>query len=166
MEMVLFAGKIFGVETVVLSVPSFTNNVPNPSEFEYLRAMQQRVMQFVPVDFPAYQRQQQQQQQQNGKNTTTVKHVMGLRLDRLIDEVIEWNARIISLNVNTSTAHAENDWRMLPQQAPKSPWVCVQCVITRLPLVALLDKIKTFGQRKYTFFSIFTYIGQRKYTYM
>ena len=30
-------------------------------------------------------------------------------------------------------------------------------------MVALLDKIKTFGQRKYTFFSIFTYIGQRKY---
>ena len=106
LTMVLLVARLFGVETIVLMVPSFSNNVVNPKQFQDLRALQQRVIQFAQVDFPSRRR---------GRDSS-VKHVIALRMDRLMEETMEWNARILGLNVTSSGLHAnvvtEDDWRM------------------------------------------------------
>jgi hypothetical protein len=123
METVLLAGELFGVETVVFNVPSFTNNIITAQHLQSLREAQHRVIQFSKDYIPP-----------NMANTTstmtTVQHVLTLRMDRLMDETMEWNARLMGMipNVTTvgtiSTAAAtnitssdENDWRLVSLEA-------------------------------------------------
>jgi hypothetical protein len=129
METVLLAGELFGVETVVFNVPSFTNNILTAQHLQSLRAAQNRVLQFANDFVP------------NTINstttnaTTTVRRVLTLRMDRLMDQMMEWNARLMGLIPNstttttsstttigteaaaaTSTATSdedENDWRLV-----------------------------------------------------
>jgi hypothetical protein len=117
METVLLAGELFGVETVVFNVPSFMNNILTSRHLQSLRAAQNRVIQFskdfVPRNKP------------NSTTTSSVKHVLTLRTDRLMDETMEWNARLMGMipneatsnkagNATTGTAatvNDEHDWR-------------------------------------------------------
>jgi hypothetical protein len=124
METVLLAGELFGVETIVFNVPSFTNNIIRAKHLQSLRAAQNRILQFS-KDFVT----------PNKPNSTTpssVKHVLTLRTDRLLDETMEWNARLMGMipnaatvstsskarNATTNTTTAmesddEHDWRLV-----------------------------------------------------
>jgi hypothetical protein len=125
METVILAGQLFGVETVVFNVPSFTNNIVTAQQLKSLIQVQYRIVQFSQDFVPS-------------KEETTVQHVLTLRMDRLMDETMEWNARLMGMipNISTTTTRTptnraaaaaaainstttiddENDWRLVSVQ--------------------------------------------------
>jgi hypothetical protein len=129
METVLLAGELFGVETVVFNVPSFTNNIVTAQQLQSLRAVQNRVVQFA-NDFAVLL----SASRNSNTTTTTVRHVLTLRMDRLMDETMEWNARLMGMRIpnateittlstattakGTTTANAETDWRLVALGRP------------------------------------------------
>jgi hypothetical protein len=102
METVLLAGELFGVETVVFNVPSFTNNILTAQHLQSLRAAQNRVVQFA-KDFE----QNQAMNTTTATTTTTVRRVLTLRMDRLMDQTMEWNARLMGMIPSETTAMVE-----------------------------------------------------------
>jgi hypothetical protein len=103
METVLLARELFGVKTVVFNVPSFTNNIISAQQLQSLRAVQNRVAEFANNFVPP--------------PNTTNQHVLTLRMDRLMDETMEWNARLMGMNVTeaatTTNSGDEKDWRLV-----------------------------------------------------
>jgi hypothetical protein len=123
METVILAGELFGVETVVFNVPSFTNNIITAQQLQSLRKVQHRVIQFSKDFVPTT-------STTTTTTTTIVKHVVTLRMDQLMDKMMEWNARLMGMIPNatavraTNTAAAstnitsdERDWRLVSVEA-------------------------------------------------
>ena len=108
--------------------------------------MQQRVVQFAREEFPVH--------RLRHSTNTTVKHVFELRLDRLVDEIMEWNERIMGMNVTTN-AHAnvvdKEDWRMGPLKSFRNNYTThVAHVCGELPLLDEPNKCKA---------NIFSFLG-------
>jgi hypothetical protein len=116
LETVLLAGELFGVETVVFTVPSFTNNIMTAQHLQSLRAAQNRVVQFAKDFVPNL------AMNTPAATNTTVRHVLVLRMDQLMDQTMEWNARLMGMNVTTaaettttknSSVNENDDWRLV-----------------------------------------------------